>query len=565
MSVNRRHLLFGLITLCVSAVATAILIPPQWYSDTMRLRLAGWFGTPQYQSRKPVSGNLAENSQVTELEMCNEDLQGWRPAQIIEGVNVAESLACDVDNPYAVAAFVKGTNNVSEATLMEAGLAIDAVEKSNDIDGDGDPDEIHIRLEIAELNGGSPELTDPIALYELAPGITPGIWVFVPKTFGMATVNFESNDARRLFRLPSPAIRIEQGDRVRITLENTHYMAHTIHFHGVDHPFTDESGEGNDGVPVTSEMPVEPGMSRTYELQPRQSGTMFYHCHVQVQVHVMMGLQGMFIVEENRPDNWLQTLNTGAGHVRAPSVASSEEFAGEYDLHFTDLDLDLNDRIRASNDPGEIENLLHRDYDITDASSDMFTLNGRSFPYTFRESLVIVEPDQHYRLRVLNGGSTGLALHTHGHKATLTHTDGIALPEPARQVRDVFWLASAQRNDLDLFTRNDGLHSYGSGIWLLHDHQERGVTNNGLGPGGNLGAVVFREFLNENGWPNTIGEDLSQYFDSAFYQRPEPVLRTTSATVSAMLFLQLLGLGLCLGLMGAGVLMVYRSLTSYRP
>ena len=39
----------------------------------------------------------------------------------------------------------------------------------------------------------------------------------------------------------------------------------------------------------------------------------------------MMGLQGLFVIEENRPNNWVQTLNVGAGKVRAPSVAVLEE------------------------------------------------------------------------------------------------------------------------------------------------------------------------------------------------------------------------------------------------
>ncbi|MDZ7685757.1 MAG: multicopper oxidase domain-containing protein [Gammaproteobacteria bacterium] len=136
-----------------------------------------------------------------------------------------------------------------------------------------------------------------------------------------------------MLRLPSPVIRVEQGDRIEITLENSHYMPHTIHFHGVDHPYVDAEGEGNDGTPLASEMAVEPGRARTYNLSPRQAGTMFYHCHVQPHVHIMMGLQGMFVVEENEPDNWLQTLNIGAGQVRSPSKRIAADYDREYDLH----------------------------------------------------------------------------------------------------------------------------------------------------------------------------------------------------------------------------------------
>jgi hypothetical protein len=540
-------ILITLTQLIVAVVLSVLLVPPQWWSDSFRLQLSEIFGTPDY---IPASENQAQPL-VSEIDYiagaCPEDLNRWRDAQQIEGVSIAASEACLVDDPNSIAAFVRGTNNVSQETLLAAGLTPDAVEKNSDLDGDGDPDEIHIRLEVVELNGASPDSADPVTQFEIAPGITPGLWVFAPKSFGMATENFDSNQAKLMLRSPSPTIRIEQGDTVKITLENSHYLPHTMHFHGVDHAFLDESGEGNDGVPVTSELPVKPGSARTYEMQPRQAGTMFYHCHVQVQVHVMMGLQGMFVVEENRPDNWLQTLNVGAGHVRASSVAVNERYDREYDLQFSDLDLDLNNLIQTSNDPRQIEQRVNRVYDITDATSDFYTLNGKSFPYTFLESLVITQPDELIKLRVLNAGSTGLALHTHGHKTTATHYDGVSVPPAARITRDVFWLASAQRTDLELDTRNDGLHSYGSGVWLLHDHQQRSVTNDGLGPGGNLGAIVYDQFLGNNGWPTTYGEDINQYFDPSYYLRSPANEIANTKGLSTSLLLRLLALGLVIG------------------
>ncbi|NIO41625.1 MAG: multicopper oxidase domain-containing protein, partial [Burkholderiales bacterium] len=375
---------------------------------------------------RPLPASL-DPRQVKVEQFCPEDPSGWREAHRIEGVDVSVSAACDADNPYAVAAFVKGTNNVSKETLLASELTADAVEKGQDLDGDGDPDEIHIRLEVVELNGGSALSPEPVTQFAIAPGIQPGLWVFAPKLVGMAVENFESQRARASLRLPSPVIRIEQGDQVRITLENSHYMPHTLHLHGADHSFVDVSGEGNDGVPITSEVPVMPGFARTYELAPRHAGTMFYHCHVQPHVHVMMGLQGLFVIEENRPNNWLQTLNIGAGLVRVPSRSVREQFDREYDLHYQDMDQDLGRRIRQSNDPRLITKSMHRGYDITDADPDYFTLNGRSFPYTFRESLVVGSDEERIKLRVVNGGMKGIALHTHGHKFSVTHRDGAAL------------------------------------------------------------------------------------------------------------------------------------------
>jgi len=538
----------------ILAVLTGLLaFPPQWYPTPVRLQLTKWFGASGYRA---LPSSLVTPAAAA-ASFCPPDPAGWREQQTIEGVEIGPSAACVADNPFAVAAFVRGTNNVSQATLLKSGLTADAVEKGRDLDGDGDPDEIHIRLEVAELNGASAVRSGLVTQYEIAPGIKPGMWVFAPKLVGMAVENFESRQARRALRLPSPAIRIEQGDKVTITLENTHYMPHTLHLHGTDHGFVDTDGEGNDGVPLTSEVPVMPGEARTYELSPRHAGTMFYHCHVQPQVHVMMGLQGLFIVEENRPDNWLQTMNVGAGLVRVPSRAVRQDYDREYDLHYLDFDKQLNERIQRYNDPRLITRSMHREYDITDATPDYFTLNGRSFPYTFRESLVVGQEGERIKLRVVNGGMKGIALHTHGHKFTVTNRDGVALPEVAQVPQDVLWLATTMRADLSLDLVNDGLHAYGPGVWLLHDHQYQGITTDGIGPGGNISAIVYTKYLDPNGWPKMRGTAWDQYFTEAYYRKEIPVWEQyapglfSNTGVDGLMLLRLLGLALAVGVMTA--------------
>jgi hypothetical protein len=537
----------------LTLLVVLLAFPPQWYPDPVRVKFTEWFGAASFRS---LPASIDPRSLEPEI-ICPPDPSGWRAEQQIEGVRISASEPCVADNPFAIAAFVKGTNNVSEDTLLKSGLTADAVEKGRDLDGDGDPDEIHIRLEVAELNGGSSITRDPVTSYDIAPGIRPGLWVFTPKFVGMAVENFESNVARYSLRLPSPAIRIEQGDQVYVTLENSHYMPHTLHLHGADHGFTDVTGEGNDGVPLTSEMPVLPGDARTYELTPRQSGTMYYHCHVQPHVHVQMGLQGLFIIEENRPNNTLQTMNIGAGLVRAASVASRETYDKEYDLHYLDLDKELGERIRKYNDPRLITQSMHRDYDITDASVDFFTLNGRSFPYTIRESLLVGNENDRIKLRVVNGGTKGIALHTHGHKYTVTHRDGVALPEATLAPQDVVWLATAQRVDLSLDLTNDGLRSYGPGVWLFHDHKYQGITTDGIGPGGNISAIVYQDYLQENGWPTTFGVSWEPYFTAAYYQREVPVWESyapglfSQAGNDPVMFVRVVVLALSVGILVA--------------
>lgn len=536
-------------SLVVFLGAVVLSLPPSWLPTPLRESYYAWFGEPAYREPPASQAPLPSESEP----VCPDEHPEWRASQVIEGVRIAESPVCSPDNPWAVAAFVKGTNNVSPETLMHAGLAPDAVVKENDRDGDGDPDVIRIHLEVVELNGRSPDMNEPIPAYFIGPGIQPGFWVFAPKTHGMATKSLEDIAAHPLLRLPSPVIRVEQGDTVQVVLENTHYFPHTIHFHGVDHPYSHHDS-GNDGVPETSEVPVMPGESRVYrfsqhddpafhtghgavlpdrqrvfEMAPRQPGTMFYHCHVQPQHHIHMGLQGIFVVEENRPNNWVQTLNVGAGQVRHPSVAVRESYTQEYDLHFQDIDSTQNDLIKVGNDPRLIERAM-RQYNSIERRANYFLLNGRTFPYTFRESLIVVQPNEKVKLRVLCGAEGGLALHPHGHKVTITHYDGAEHNPVARITRDVVWLSMAQRVDLDLVTVNDGLHSYGEGVWLLHDHKEAAFTTDGVHPGGAATAVVYRSYLAENGWPKMQGIDWAPFFTAAYYRRQVPVWATYDHT-----------------------------------
>ena len=369
------------------------------------------------------------------------------------------------------------------------GTSEHAVTLGRDLDGDGDPDEVTIHLEVIEVQE------------EVYPGEFTTFWVFAPEGAGMTSVA----------RVPSPTLRVEEGDRVRIALHNTHHFPHTIHLHGTIHP------NAMDGVPDITQEAVRPGDTFLYEFIAKNPGTHFYHCHVQPDVHVLMGLVGMLIIEPNRPANHFTHVVPGAGRIPDLAQAAIAHYEREYSLVYMDIDDRLNRIPAAYTDPREIEKRMHREYDSTQRQPNIFLLNGRSFPFTLRDTLIAVQKNERVRLRILNAGARTISLHTHGHHPTLTHLDGYAVPDSMRYVRDVFTLSAAQRIDLLLRTTPDDYYASGPGVWLMHDHTEHAVTNKGISPGGDMTVIAYDGFIGPDGLP-LVATSLGRFFDPAFYR-----------------------------------------------
>jgi FtsP/CotA-like multicopper oxidase with cupredoxin domain/Cu/Ag efflux protein CusF len=379
-----------------------------------------------------------------------------------------------------------------------AGANENAVVLGRDLDGDGDPDEIHFHLEVLEIQE------------EVYPGEFVSFWVFAPLGSAMG----------QAARLPSPTLRVEEGDHVAITLYNTHYLPHTIHLHGTNQP------NAMDGVPHITQHEVPPGKSFTYRFTAGAPGTYWYHCHVQDHVHPLMGLAGMLIIEPNRPHNHFAHLIPGGGRIEPMAKATREQYQGEYSLVYVDIDDRLNRIPAAYSDPREIEKRMHRDYDSTQRKPNIFMLNGRSFPFTMRDTPLVVNPDETVKLRVLNVGAGIRHLHTHGHHPILTDVDGRAVPKEAQITRDTFTVGPGQRVDLALRTGSDGYYAAGPGVWLMHDHTQPAASNKGINPGGDHTVIVYKDFLGADGLPiDQLGGHSahSAYFNPEYYQGKLPV------------------------------------------
>jgi hypothetical protein len=165
---------------------------------------------------------------------------------------------------------------------------------------------------------------------------------------------------------------------------------------------------------------------------------------------------------------------------------------------------------------------------------------------------------------MVNAQSSSMAIHFHGHKATITDYDGVKQAKAAQITRDVYDMAPAQRLDIHLQTVNDGLHSYGEGIWLFHDHAEKGITTDGITPGGNVSALVYKSLLDKDSMPKVRPEAISNVFDVNYYARNKPIwgmgkfaLYLGDVRSYAANYPQLIGFGLMLGII---ISLLYRLL-----
>ena len=117
--------------------------------------------------------------------------------------------------------------------------------------------------------------------------------------------------------VPGPEIRVRQGDRLRVVLDNGLDEDTTIHWHGLRLP------NAMDGVPMVTQPPVRPGETFTYEFDAVDAGTFWYHSHSNSLEQVARGLYGVLVVEEREPalrvdrdiawvlDDWRMTQAAG--------------------------------------------------------------------------------------------------------------------------------------------------------------------------------------------------------------------------------------------------------------
>ena len=232
---------------------------------------------------------------------------------------------------------------------------------------------------------------------------------------------------------PGPTIQVNQGDRVRIILENHLPEPTSMHWHGFEIP------NDVDGGPGVSQPPIKPGERYVYEFALHQAGTYFYHSHMAMQE--MMGMLGAFIMHPKEPHR--------------PAV----------DKDFVIL---LQEYAVLPNNV--VPNSMNMEF-------NWLTINGKVGPAI---TPLIVRLGDRVRIRLINLGMDHHPIHLHGHTFQVTGTEGGRIPETAWCPGNTVLVGVAQARDIEFAANNPG-------SWMLHCHLPHHMMNQ---MSSNVGAMT---------------------------------------------------------------------------
>lgn len=218
---------------------------------------------------------------------------------------------------------------------------------------------------------------------------------------------------------PGQEIRVSEGERVRVVIENDLPEETTIHWHGM----VLEGDNAMDGVPGVTQEAIQPGEEFTYEFDAEPAGTHWYHSHVGLQLD--RELLGPLIIEESDHHVEYDTEET---------LILDEHLPGE-------------PRVETSSRNGR-----GMGGGFPDAPPAVGTLVNGQLP---REPThVDVEEGDRIRLRLINAAAAATyRFGIEGHELLVTHTDGPAV-EPVTV--DTLEIGMGERYDVVVEAQSPG-------------------------------------------------------------------------------------------------------------
>lgn len=308
---------------------------------------------------------------------------------------------------------------------------------------------------------------------------------------------------------PGPTIMVNQGDKVKIVVQNNLSVPTSVHWHGLIVP------NKMDGVPGVENSPaIDPGKSFSYEFTVKQVGTFMYHSHVNPTKQEMMGLDGMLIalpkkgttnkidgLKVNRDYSILlqewqlegkpassssSTGSSGMGTSKSMSGMSSSNSS----MSGPSAPIKNSSAKASSGMAGFSEGQVPPGtYDVNAKGMawNTFTFNGKQFPAT---SPMVVNKGETVLVRLGNLSMQNHPLHLHGHNFTVVAKDGSPLPKSAQYKANTIDVAPGETYDIVFKADNPG-------TWVFHCH----LPHHTAGPNNTEGGMLNTFHYIGTPWP----------------------------------------------------------------
>jgi FtsP/CotA-like multicopper oxidase with cupredoxin domain len=261
---------------------------------------------------------------------------------------------------------------------------------------------------------------------EIAPGVYFPAWAYASPT------SPESVKAGTpIGRVPGPAIRCIEGERIRIEFINVGTHPHTIHFHGIH-------SARMDGVPGVGAGMIQPGESTVYEFDAFPFGCHLYHCHaIPLKRHIHKGLYGAFIID---PD---------------PTKYTDEEHENAKTRNHT---------FPENQQVNEMVMILNGFDTNFDGENEVYAANSIAFAYMNRP--IKINPDQLQRIYLINITEFDPINSLHTHANFFDYYDHGTTLKPTLKTVDTIMQCQAQRGIVEV-----SFKGFEPGQYMFHAHQ----------------------------------------------------------------------------------------------
>ena len=229
-------------------------------------------------------------------------------------------------------------------------------------------------------------------------------------------------------RVPGPAIRAQEGERLRIVFRNYGSHPHSMHFHGIH-------AARMDGVPGAGL--INPGEEFVYEFDARPFGCHLYHCHaLPLKRHMHKGMYGMFVID---PDP--------ARHPESEALARSRVLGSPENAEWQELMM--------------VMNAFDTDFD---GENNVYAAN--TVAHAYMNAPIRIDKSRPVRVYLVNVTEFDPINSFHLHANFFDYYDTGTNLAPTLRTVDLITQCQAQRGILE-FT----FAGHEAGMYMFHPHQ----------------------------------------------------------------------------------------------